>query len=222
MREVVELRSDVGFMALHGGSLEEETDVIARQAAEGAGASLYAVVLPPDLQWHVPSHRYRAAESPALAAFLDHVDTVIAVHGYGREGRWTSLLLGGRDRAVASDLAGVLRPALPDYEIVDDLDDIPSDLRGLHPDNPVNQARGGGVQLELPPRIRGHSPVWSGWRGPGPVPPMAALIEGLSAWARSRRPSPPVARPTDGPAVGRAGSPPTTGSTTRGRPDRGR
>lgn len=184
--EVIELRSAVGFMALHGGSLEEETDVIARRAADAAGASVYAVVLPPELQWHVPSHRYRAADSARLAAFLDHVDLVVAVHGYGREGRWTSLLLGGRDRVIARDLGAALRPALPDYEIVDELDDIPRDLRGLHPDNPVNQARRGGVQLELPPRVRGRSPVWSTWPGPGPVPPMAALIDALAGWARSR------------------------------------
>src|SRR5258705_8992062 len=193
--EIVELRSSVGFMALHGGSLEEETDVIAAEAAALAGASLYAVLLPPDLQWHIPSHHYRAEESPGLAAFLDHVDVVVAIHGYGRDGMWTSLLLGGRDRAVASDLGAALRTALPDYEIVEAIDDVPVDLRGLHPDNPVNRTRAGGVQLELPPRVRGRSPVWADWPGPGPVPPMAALIEALASWARSPRPSPSADRP---------------------------
>jgi len=38
-----------------------------------------------------------------------------------------------------------------------------------------------------PPRVRGHSPVWADWAGPGPVPPMAALIETLAGWARSPR-----------------------------------
>src|SRR5258706_608039 len=84
--EIVELRSSVGFMALHGGSLEEETDVIAAEAAALAGAALYAVLPPPDLP--------------------------------------------------------------------------------------------------------GHSRVWAGWDGRGPVPPMAALIEALARWARSPRPSP--------------------------------
>jgi len=196
--EVVELRSSVGFMAPHGGSLEEETDVIAAAAAEQGGASLYAVLQPPELQWHVPSHHFRADESAALAAFLDHVDVVVAIHGYGRDGMWTSLLLGGRNRALAADLGAVLRPALPDYTVVDELAAVPTDLRGLHPDNPVNRARHGGVQLELPPRVRGHSPVWADWAGPGPVPPMAALIETLAGWARSPRRSRTVAPPADG------------------------
>ena len=93
------------------------------------------------------------------------------MHGYGRDGMWTSLLLGGRDRALAQELGAALRPALAGYEVVDDLDAIPVDLRGLHAENPVNKVRAGGVQLELPPRVRGHSPVWADWEGPGPVPP---------------------------------------------------
>ena len=34
VEEVSELRSTFGFMAFHGGGLEEQTDVIARAAAE--------------------------------------------------------------------------------------------------------------------------------------------------------------------------------------------
>ena len=36
-------------------------------------------------------------------AFLDHVDVVVTVHGYGRDGMFTSLLLGGRNRGLADD-----------------------------------------------------------------------------------------------------------------------
>jgi phage replication-related protein YjqB (UPF0714/DUF867 family) len=35
---------------------------------------------------------------------------------------------------------------------------IPSHLRGLHPSNPVNLVASGGVQLELPPRVRRAGP----------------------------------------------------------------
>lgn len=166
-------------MAFHGGALEEQTDVIAAEAAERAGASYYAVLQPDGMRDHIPSHHFVASRSPKLAAFLDHVDAVVAVHGYGRHGQWTTLLLGGKARPLASHVAAHLRNAIPDYRIVDDLDAIPTELRGLHPDNPVNVVRQGGVQLELPPRVRGRSPLWAHWKGPGHVPPMQSLIEGL-------------------------------------------
>src|SRR5437763_6991524 len=81
--EILALRSAFGFMAFHGG-LEGGTKEVALRAAEQAGASVYAVIQPAQLRWHVPSHRVTPDLSPALAAFLAHVDVAIAVHGYGR------------------------------------------------------------------------------------------------------------------------------------------
>ncbi len=175
-----------GFMAYHGGALEQRTDQIARAAAEASGASLYTVEHPGPSPQHFPSTIVRRGESPALDEFLEHVDVVVTVHGYGRWGRFTSLLLGGGNRELAGELAAALAPALPEYEIVVELDDIPRELRGLHADNPVNAPRHGGVQLELPPRVRGLGPRWAEWTGPDPVPPMAALIDVLAGVARAR------------------------------------
>lgn len=189
VQEVVELRSTFGFLAFHGGSLERVTDVVAGAAAERAGASLYAVVQPDDLRWHVPSSEVRADASPALATFLSHVDVAVAVHGYGRPDRWRSLLVGGRNRALAAHVGGALAPALPHYDVVTDLQRIPVELRGLHPDNPVNVPRTGGAQLELPPRVRGMGPYWAAWRdanGDGRLTPHTeALVDGLAAAAAS-------------------------------------
>ena len=145
-------------MALHGGSLERGTAEIARRAAHESRASLYAVEQPEALQWHVPSHLYDPAAAPILQAFLDHVDVVISVHGYGREGYWTRLLLGGGNRMFACDAAARMRPYLEGFELVDDVEAIPRELRGLHPRNPVNLSSDGGLQLELPPRVRGLGP----------------------------------------------------------------
>jgi phage replication-related protein YjqB (UPF0714/DUF867 family) len=155
--ETVELRSPFGFMAFHGG-LEGGTEVIAAAAAEGAGASLYSVVQPAALSWHVPSSKVSSEHSEHLAMFFDHVEVVIAVHGYGRPGRADDLLLGGRNRALAGELARCLRAATTGFAIIDELDQIPVELRGLHSANPVNRAPGTGVQIELPPRARGSSP----------------------------------------------------------------
>jgi phage replication-related protein YjqB (UPF0714/DUF867 family) len=184
------LRSSFGFMAFHGGNLERGTDAIAHAAADRAGASAYSVTQPADLRWHIPSVRFDPARSPALARFLGHVEVVVAVHGYGREGRWTDLLLGGRNRELARHVAGHVRRRLDGYQVLDDLEAIPRELRGVHARNPVNRAPGGGVQLELPPRVRGMGPRWADHPPGEPVPHTEALVDALAAaattWAATR------------------------------------
>ena len=183
-------------MAFHGGALERMTDLIATEAAERSGSSCYVVAQPEDLRWHVPSRLFDPSDSPALAGFLDHVHDVIAVHGYGRAGLFTTLLLGGGGRELAGDLAAGIGAALPGYRVVDDLDEVPVDLRGLHPGNPVNRVRGQGVQLELPPRVRGLGPHWSD--RPDPSLHRRALVGALADVARERHRSgqrPPTVMP---------------------------
>ena len=186
--EVLQLRSRFGFMAFHGGWLEEVTDDIATAAAERSGASVYACLQGPDDQWHLPSHNFDPADSAVLARFLDHVDVVVAVHGFGSPRLLRAVLLGGRNRTLAAHVAVHLIGRLPHYEILHRLDDIPRSLSGQHPLNPCNLPSEGGVQIELPPRIRGKSPMWTGFRGPGRVPHHEALIEGLAAAARAWKP----------------------------------
>jgi phage replication-related protein YjqB (UPF0714/DUF867 family) len=183
--EVLSLRSRVGFLAFHGGSLEQHTDLVAREAAQRSGASIYAVIQPPNLRWHIPSNRVDPNDSAALASFLDHVEVAIAVHGYGRAGMFTSLLLGGTNRALADHVGAALRATLADYEIVLDLGRIPAELRGQHPDNPVNRPRGGGVQIELPPRVRGLGPFWADHDPAVRPAPTEALIVGLARAAET-------------------------------------
>jgi phage replication-related protein YjqB (UPF0714/DUF867 family) len=192
VEEISRLDSTFGFMAFHGGSLEQRTDEIALAAAERAGASVYAVVQPPGFRWHLPSTQIDPAHSPLLAAFLDHVDVAVAVHGFGRQDMFTTLLVGGRNRDLGRHVGRHLRATLPGYEIAGALDRIPRELRGLHPENPVNRPRQGGVQLELPPRVRGLGPCWSDFRaehGDDVLPPHTeALITGLAAAALSWSP----------------------------------
>ena len=181
VQEVCRLDGRVGVMAYHGGSLEHLSDVIADEVAQRCGASFYAVLQPDDLQWHIPSHHVSPQQSPVLREFVEHVDVVVTIHGYGRHDMWTTILLGGRHREFAEHVATHLRPALPDYTIETDIDSMPRELRGLHDDNPVNLPRLHGVQIELPPRVRGTSPIWKDWTGPGHVPHTVALIDALAA-----------------------------------------
>jgi phage replication-related protein YjqB (UPF0714/DUF867 family) len=180
--EDLDLGSRVGFLAIHGG-LEPGTAEVAQAAARGAGASYYTVQQPDDLKWHIPTHTIDPGEAPRLAAFLDHVDVVVSVHGYWRSDLRMAVLVGGANRELAAELGPLLRDALPEYEIVDDLDAIPVDLRGVHPANLVNLSRGGGVQLELPHPVRAVGPYGIGdgaarFRGHG-----AVLVDVLAGFA---------------------------------------
>lgn len=183
--EQLELRSRFGFLAFHGGSLERGTDEIAAAAAAAAGASYYAVIQPPEFRWHLPSKRVDPACSASLRAFLDHVEVAIAVHGYGRAGMFTTILLGGRNRDLAAHVGRTLRTEVGHYEVRDELDAIPGDLRGLHEDNPVNRPAFGGVQIELPPRVRGMGPYWQGWPRAQANPHTEALVGALAHAART-------------------------------------
>jgi phage replication-related protein YjqB (UPF0714/DUF867 family) len=73
--------------------------------------------------------------------------------------------------------------AIPGFQVITDLDAIPRELRGLHPDNPVNRTRRGGMQLELTPRVRGISPRSGPAGDDGLARATAALIGGLVAAA---------------------------------------
>ena len=177
------LRSRFGFLAIHGGGLEEMTDVIAERAADAADASVYLVRHPDRYPHHLSSARFQRAESARLAEFLDHVDVAVSLHGYGRIGRATQLLAGGGNRVLAAHLSDHLD--MPGYHVVTDLDEIPVELRGLHPQNPVNQTRDGGTQLELPTRVRGISPRSPLPGDDGLSPVTSALVQGLAAAART-------------------------------------
>lgn len=182
--EVCALRSAFGVMAFHGGNLERCTDVIAAEVAAHTDASLYTVTQEPPMRRHLPSTAFDPEQSPALAAFVDHVDVVITIHGYGREDRFWDVLLGGRNRRLAAHLGDHLRGGIDErFGIIDRLDDIPKGLRGQHSHNPVNLPPDAGVQIELPPTTRWNrdEAEWSDWQGTGRAPQVEQLIRSLSA-----------------------------------------
>ncbi len=194
--ETVQLRSRLGFCAFHGGNLERHTDHIAREAAERSGSTFYGVSQPKGMRQHIPSTKVDPDQSPKLRSFLDHCEVVIAIHGYGLRGRWTDVLVGGQNRPLAQHVSWHVRRSLPQYRVVDDVEQIPKGLRGQHSKNPCNLARGGGVQIELPPRVRGLTPMALHWPGYDPdidrFPHIDRLIEGLTAAARAWEASTPT------------------------------
>jgi phage replication-related protein YjqB (UPF0714/DUF867 family) len=150
--ERVELAGRVGVMALHGG-LETGTAEAAAAIAAGSGASLYTVVQPDDLWWHVPSVRYDPRESANLTRFLEFIGLAVSLHGFGRRGLEDAVLVGGRNRRAARVIASALR-RVDGIRVIDDVERMPARLRGLHRSNPVNLPEFAGVQLELSPQVR--------------------------------------------------------------------
>ena len=182
--EELDLRSGVGVLALHGGGLERATDVVAREVASRTDSSFYALVQPDGSRRHLSSTRFVTGVSERLDAFLQKVDTVMSIHGYGRHDDFWAVLVGGANRPLAHHVAGHLRATLPEeYRVVDDVEAMPRSLRGLHPDNPVNRVDGGGVQVELPPSIRWNRDHrdWSDRDGTPRAEHLDLLIDGLVA-----------------------------------------
>lgn len=190
--EELVLRSRFGFMAYHGGTLEKATDVIARESAEQADASYYGVVQTADVPVHIPSTEVHPQDSHSLGRFLDHVDVVVTVHGYGRKRLMRTVLLGGRNRALAEHVAARARTALPDYIFRTDLASIPKGLAGQDRRNPVNLPPMRGLQIELPPALRWHHDRkgWSDDGETGRAPQVDTLIEVLARsaglWSTAR------------------------------------
>jgi phage replication-related protein YjqB (UPF0714/DUF867 family) len=176
IREECVLGSNVGFMALHGGSQDRGTEHIAARAAEQAGASYYGIVHPSDLRVHLTSRLHDPAHSVQLRTFIMHVDVAISVHGFGRDGfalwidrdggltiepygpavrgRQTGpmrgIILGGLNAQLLRTGRQLFEQRFADYHVADERVRL-----GFHPDNPVNLPSAHGVQVELPPGLRG-------------------------------------------------------------------
>lgn len=176
IKEECILRSSVGFMALHGGSQDRGTEQIARRAAEQTGASYYAIVQPSGLRVHLTSRLHDPIHSANLRAFLEHVGIAISVHGFGRDGfalrldpdnglivepygpatrgkqtgPLRGIIVGGLNTQLLDTARKLLHRRFDCYHVADERVRL-----GFHPDNPVNLPSAHGVQVELPPGLRG-------------------------------------------------------------------
>ncbi len=205
IREECVLRTNVGFMALHGGSQDRGTEQIARRAAEQAGASYYAIVHPPRLRVHLTSRLHNPEHSAHMRAFLEHVDVAISVHGFGRDGfgLWfdpdRGLIVEPYGPAIRGKQTGPLRGIIvgglnaplveagrelfgrrfAGYHVADERVRL-----GFHPDNPVNLPLAHGAQVELPPGLRGIGDFGENLvpRHDGVVDEMVVALVELATW----------------------------------------
>jgi len=163
-------------MALHGGSQDRGTDQIASRAAELSGASYYAIVQPNRLRVHLTSRLHDPDHSDYLRTFLQHIEIAVSVHGYGREGfslrvdplrgplidaygpalrgaqtgPLRGIILGGQNPELLAAARQLFHDRFPGYHVADE-----GVRLGFHRDNPVNLPSAHGVQIELPPGLRG-------------------------------------------------------------------
>ena len=176
VQEICELRSAVGLMALHGGSQDRGTHEIASRTAQQTGASYYAIVQPSGLRFHLTSRRHNPDDSDRLRAFLQHVEIAISVHGFGRDGfaltadpvggvvvepygpalrgrqsgPLRGIIVGGRNTELLEVARRLFHDRFTGYHVADERVRL-----GFHPNNPVNLPSSHGIQVELPPGLRG-------------------------------------------------------------------
>ncbi|MGJ5751738.1 phage replication-related protein YjqB (UPF0714/DUF867 family) [Streptomyces puniciscabiei] len=142
--------SEIGLLALHGsneGGTAELADLVARRCGATSLVFTQPGVRRPV---HIPSPRMTAVHCALLREFLQRVCLTVSLHGHMRPEAPRTVFLGGRNRAAARVLAEALATGAPQFPAVTDLTAIPAALRGVHPGNPVNLTRLGGVQVELP------------------------------------------------------------------------
>ncbi|MFI9250027.1 poly-gamma-glutamate hydrolase family protein [Streptomyces sp. NPDC053069] len=167
-------RGGIGLLALHGsneGGTAQLAELVARRCAATSLVFTQPRVRPPV---HIPSPRLGPEHCALLREFLARVSLTVSLHGHLRPETPHTIFLGGRNRTAAHVLAEALTATAPDFRAVTDPTAIPPGLRGMHPGNPVNLTRLGGVQVELPllARTSGGADI-----PPGPV--VEALVAGV-------------------------------------------
>ncbi|MFC9158935.1 poly-gamma-glutamate hydrolase family protein [Streptomyces bauhiniae] len=171
------LGGPIGLLALHGG-VEGGTAELAREVATRTGATLLTFTQPSGPRKHIPSTRMTPCTP--LTTFLTHAALTISLHGHNRRAHPRTIYTGGSNRPAARLVAAALSQWAPAFVPITTLSEIPHPLRGLHPDNPVNQTRDGGVQLELPVLARTSHPTPT-----DPEVPPPSVVDGLVAGVRA-------------------------------------
>lgn len=139
--------SDVAIVAPHGGGIEDGTSELARAVADD-DLNLYLFEgCRPAYNYralHLTSHRF---DEPRCLALLERCERVVTVHGC--DGEDPVILAGGLDVDLARELAAALERA--QFEVATEGHRFPA----TNPANICNRgARGRGVQLEIPHRLR--------------------------------------------------------------------
>ena len=149
VEEIVELRGPFGFMAYHGGALEAIDRRDRRRAAAEAARCVATTASASPTACGGTSRRRSIRPGRVRRARVRSSTTStssITIHGFGRRGLFGSLLLGGGNRALAEHVGAHAPARAPGLRHRHRPRAHPPDLRGLHPDNPVNLPPGAGCR----------------------------------------------------------------------------
>lgn len=138
--EIYDRRSDITILAIHGGDIEKGTSRIARQLA-GSDLNLYLFegwLGRKSRELHITSANFNEPSAIALAT-----SSLLAVSVHGQAAPGEVVCIGGANEAAGERVARNLTGA--GFKV-----EIPCRrLPGKSPDNIVNKAKKGGVQLEI-------------------------------------------------------------------------
>jgi hypothetical protein len=149
---------------------------------------------------HIRSRCHDPAHSAALRRFLVHVEVGLSVHGFGRDsfrvavdpirgvlvepygprllhgqtGPLRGVIIGGRNAELLEQARRSLSARLAGYRVGSDRVRL-----GFHPANPVNLPRLAGVQIELPPALRGIGDFGDRPAPDADDPALATVIDAL-------------------------------------------
>lgn len=160
-REYGVIRGRLGIFSIHGGSIENGTEQIARYLAERTDCTVYIFSgreRAGNRRLHIPSNETSWFERPFFKECFSRVEAVVALHGHGRNDN--EVYIGGKNVFLKKKTKEVLEKDLKRHRIL--THEVPNELRGRHPDNFTNLPVNRGIQIELPRSLR-KAKTTTGW-----------------------------------------------------------
>lgn len=146
--ETSDRRSKVCVLAIHGGKIEEGSDVLARAIA-GDDLSFYIFIARQksrNHELHVTSARF---DDPRAVALVKESESCLSIHGFEEDDRDVLCVGGGNDAYRASVAKALSYSGLPLT-----VETPCARFGGSASSNIVNRGAKGGVQIEISTRLR--------------------------------------------------------------------
>jgi len=150
---------DIAVLAYHA-KTEEGTGDVAEDISKNSNASLYVFE-----GKRVPSTKITPTNSEDLNRMVQEKRTAVSMHAYHKQGNYEkqgkkydykdTVFVSGQNSELAKKIATELEDSLGhEYHIETNPDYIPAHLKGMSKHNIANKFKEGGVQVEMPRKLR--------------------------------------------------------------------